>query len=182
MADSSLAPIDLKMATLPILSVYGIKIDFQFPPKITGETNAWVVGEQENLLSYGPLKVLAGMAGRTINVEWEYIATDNKFSGKIITGHLRNLKQYYFAFRAKGSKQNAIHPVVQFKYGAVVPDLVNFRMMNLTITYGPELVVQGGDLFPLYSKAAIVLELASTLGPPDKLLVPDLRRVEPAWY
>lgn len=185
MADSSLAPVDRQMAVRPSLSVYGTKVQFQFPPKITSESNNWNVKLSKDLQSYGPLKVLAGMGGRTINVEWEYIATDKIFNGAFIAATLRNLKKYFYEFRAAGSKQNAVHPVVSFQYGAIVPSAVNFRMMNMTITYGIELVIQNSDLFPLYTKVAIVLEMATTLGissGPDKLLVPDLRKVDKQWY
>lgn len=181
MADSSLAPVDRQIASKPNLSVFGHQIPFQFPPKVVSESNSTNWKVSKDMLSFEPLKILGGMAGRTINVEWEYIATDNTFKGAFIAAILRNLKSYYFEFNA----QNRIHPTVSFQYGAIVPVAGHFRMMNVNITYGQELVIDGGDLYPLYTKVAIALELATTLGAkngPDKIKAADLERLKPNWY
>ncbi len=160
-------------------------IRFQFPPRVTSESNSMQWDDKDKLLANGPVSIQRGGSGRKVEVEWEYIATDNKFTPQAIATELRHLKSYHFEFEFPGQHM----PVVMFKYTEVVPDGIKFRMMNVNISYGPEIVGQGGSFFPLYTKVSVSLEMATQLGslkpsrPPIQTFAKNLPTApKPEWY
>lgn len=84
----------LKTARLDVMPKTGITyhIDFQFPPKIISETNSMEWKTKDQIMASGPFVIQMGAHGRSLEVEWEYIATDNKFTPKFIAEMLRKLK------------------------------------------------------------------------------------------
>lgn len=182
MPDSSLTSFDASLADACEMTVLeGGKVKFQFAPRITNESNSslWL---EKDTWSIEPLRIHRGSSGRKLNMEWEYVATDTVFTGSAIASEIRKLKTYFFEFK------RARYPVVEVKYTHVIPKKTPFRMRDLQVTYGPELVESGGDNYPLYSKVAIQLELATTVagkaqGQKDKVVVPPLvKSVVPEWY
>lgn len=179
MPDSSLAAFDAQLAASASMTVLGaVKISFQFAPRVVSDSNSseWL---EQDLWGIEPLKIHKGSGGRKLTVEWEYIATDNQFSASNIATILRGLKSYFFLFK------RGTYPVVKFKFSEVVPDAMNFRMMNCQITHGPEMVMSGGKFYPLYSKVSVNLELATKInvpGEPPKVSEPPLLGAQATWY
>jgi len=197
MADSSLTVFDKKLvdsAEMLIFNNPDEDIAFQFPPRITSDTNssAW---EEIDAWSIEMIRIHKGSVGRRINVEWEYIATDSFFTPKNISYYLRTLKQYFFKF------ERGVYPIVMFRYGYQVPMETFFRLRDLNITHGPEYIIgdniNGADKipYPLYTKVNVTLELATngeagetavnsaTKGSDvEKIKQPPLRKVPPEWY
>ena len=175
--DSNLAPFDAKIpVSMKVLGLY--TIEFQFPPKISHETNSssW---RETDILAIELLRIFRGSVGRRITVEWEYIASGSVWTGSRIASNLRFLKSYFFEFKFQQ------YPVVQFKYTLIVPEPMNFRLRDLNINYGPELV---NGYYPLYTKVVATLELATRVSSPEspedlpKVNVPPLQEVQSMWY
>jgi len=143
-----------------------------------------------DIWSYELLRIYKGSIGRRVNMEWEYIATDKKWTGAKIAEELRNLKTYFFGFDDKE------YPVVKVKYTHVIPVAIDFRLRDINIQYGPELVLQGGIAYPLYTKVNVTLEVATDLGSPkgiateaaatalaeEKMKVRPLKAPDVKWY
>lgn len=179
MPDSSLAPVDRNIAGTAIFIVpTGTDVVFQFPPRVTGESNSSIWPGQD-AVSHQPVKIHMGSSGRSVNMEWEYIATDPSFSGVRIAEILRGLKAYFFKFEIEQ------YPLVKVKCGSSIPELTDFRLMNLQITHGQELVVSGEGFYPVHTKVAVTLELADTVSDESgvpKIDVDNLQSVNPRWY
>jgi len=159
LADSSLSPFCVELTAAKFLVLGKENVEFQFPPKILSDTNMsdWL---EVSIWSYEPLRIHKGSAGRKVNMEWEYIATDNVFNAKKIYGEIHKLKTYFFGW--KGGN----YPIVRVNYTLVLQD-VPFRLRNLNITHSPEIVRNKGT-YPLYTKVACVLELATNVSSLDK--------------
>jgi hypothetical protein len=189
MSQSQLTSFDQKLldsAEMRVQPKAGVSkiVKFQFPPKITSESNSagW---KPEDTQGYQPIQIHTGSSGRAIEVEWEYIATDNVFTPEFIALQLRNLKTYFFEFKFGGV--GTYMPVIAFKYTAIMPSEIKCRVTNASITYGPELVMQGGKYYPLYSKAAVSLVMhtqgAGDGKPPTQKFATNLAaEVKPEWY
>ena len=182
MPDSSLIPFDKKAAEDIVFKVLEAKeIKFQFAPKIVSDTNtsAWL---EEDVWGQELLRIHKGSIGRRVVFEWEYVASDNTFTGTRIGGILRDLKSYFFDF-----KKSKRYPVVTVRYMAVIPKLTFFRLRDVNIQHGPELV-RNGDLYPLHTKVSATLELAlsgqaSSDRGATKVNVPPVNQtVKPEWY
>ena len=189
MPDSSLCDFDRALAESVVMNlVDGTQINFQFAPRITGESNSmdW---RRKAIYSFEPITILASANGRKIKMDWEYVATDNSWTGSRIADNLRNLKSYFFNF------VETKYPLVRLKYTYIIPITTDFRMINLNITYGPELIKSGDDYYPLYSKVSIDLELATSLSTgasasgataegafDPKMLTKPLQTVNAQWY
>jgi hypothetical protein len=165
--DSSLVSFDASFASRIIFLVRPTgsirnRIEFQFAPKIVSESNI-AIFEEENQLSFHPLRLLAGMSGRQINMEWEYIATDKKFNAIKIASEIRKLKSYFYEF----SKLNPLDvPIATIKYMEIIPVLTNFIIKDLSITYGQE-IIDNGNVYPLYTKVAVTLALMTNMANED---------------
>ena len=186
MSDSSLVPFDKQLAEVVkfAVDVSGelIDIEFQFAPKITSESNSskWI---EVDSFAIEPIRLHKGASGRKVTIEWEYIATDsNQWNGKTISENLRNLKSYNFKFKPD------FYPLVRVKYMHVLPEITDFRMEDVNITYSPELVFSGGDFYPLHTKVIVNLSLATSVNVKDldaeqkKMAVQPLQPVIPEWY
>lgn len=160
MPDSSLIPFDANLANSIsyVVKVGGgsKRISFQFAPKILSETNSsrWM---EQDILGIEPLRVFWGATGRTIMIEWEYVATDRTFTGSRIASILRDLKSYFFEFK------KTTYPIVEVKYMEVIPIITKFRLRDVNITYSPEIVDNGGQ-HPLHTKVSTKLQLATSVG------------------
>ena len=158
MPDSSLVSFCSGLASKATFIVLeGLKnyrVEFQFPPKILSDSNTsdWL---EVDIWSYEPMKVHKGSGGRKVNMEWEYIATDRVFNAKKIKSEIHKLKSYFFDF--KGDK----YPIVRVNYTEALPN-VPLRLRDLNISHGPEIINNGG-FFPLYTKVAITLDLATNM-------------------
>ena len=181
MADTILAPVDQSLAgSATMLILDQGPVDFQFAPKVMSESNSSVWQEGEPMLAAEPVRIFRGNTGRRMNVEWEYIATSRKYTGTYIAQILRGIKVYFFKSKLTP------YPVVTFTYPNVVPVATFFRLRDINIAYGPELVLQGGP-FPLYTKVSATLELATGGIAPGssvtKINVPPVNRpIDPKWY
>jgi hypothetical protein len=180
--DSSLVvcEYDQDLVSAITMTVLDKPIEFQFAPKITSEANTsdWL---EADLWAQEPLKVHKGSGGRKIAMEWEYIATDNVFTGKKIANILRTLKTYFFEFNRQPPK----YPLVIVSFTEVLPEKVPCRMTSLNITYSDEKIKQGGKYYPLYIKVSIQLELVTTAnisGEKAKVDMPGLKPMNPQWY
>lgn len=157
------------------------RIYFQFPPKIVTDTNtsSWL---EADVWSIEPLRIHSGSQGRRIGVEWEYIATDSVFTGKKIAENIRILKRYFFEFTRE------YYPVIWFKYSHIVPVETQFRLRDFASSFGPEIVKDGKDYYPLYAKVNVTLELATDNKVRDereleaKVKEDPLRSVVLEWY
>jgi hypothetical protein len=160
MGDSCLIPVDRKLANSVKFLIFGEdQIEFQFPPKIITEQNSssWL---EKEIWSIELLRIHRGSIGRRLNMEWEYVATDKKFTPAFIAEQLRVLKEYFFIF--EGIKA---YPVVKVQYGQIIPDLMNFRLRDVNISYSREIMNDGT---PLHSKVNVTLELATKLNVADE--------------
>jgi hypothetical protein len=186
MADSSLVPFDAKIANNVTFKVLGrANIRFQFVPRIVSDSNSSLWLEKE-LWAIEPLRVHKGSSGRRITMNWEYIATDNVFTPDTIWNILNRLKSYFYDFKRD------VYPVVQIKYPVLIPIETNFRLRDINITHGDEIVGNdNGDPCPLHTKVSASLELATagalgggSGGPPIyKVDVPPVNRpVDVRWY
>lgn len=157
MPDSSLVQFDKDLVNnIQFIVLNNINIQFQFAPKIVSDSNSskWI---EEDILGHEPLAIQAGASARQIVMEWEYVATDNKFTPETISGELRKLKGYFFDFT------EAKYPLVHVKFTEVLPVLTPFRMLDINIQHGPEMVGKGNKFYPLYSKCSVTLKMATNL-------------------
>jgi hypothetical protein len=164
--------------------VNGKEVEFQFPPRVKSDSNSstW---EEQDLWSIEPLKIHHGSSGRRISMEWEYLASDPKWTVTEINTQLRNLRSYFFEFSRK------TYPVAAVKCGGVIPIATKFRIMDVNVAYSDELIDNGG-IGPLHYKVTTTLELAtnlSKLGTPtdaekeqEKLNVQPLGKAQFDWY
>lgn len=186
-ADPNLTGYDKKLAESVSFKIIGlasgenVPIFFQFAPKITGERNGsnW---SEEDLFALAPLRILSGMQGRDIDMEWEYVATGTIWTGENIAANLRSLKTYFYEFNT------AQAPLVILKYTHIVPTETRFTLRSLDIQYGPEIVGSTNN-YPVYTKVLAKLQLASTLTisnekakQEEKMKAPNLRGVQKEWY
>ncbi len=155
------------------------KIDFQFVPRITSESNnsLW---HEENMAAIEPLKTVMSAGGRKINMEWEYLATDGVWDCARVGNTLRKLKSYFFEFKQKP------YPVAIIKYTHVIPENINFRIADVNISYSNEIVENNG-FHPLHTKVVVSLEMATTInypgtGKPGKLKIEPLKPAVFNWY
>lgn len=190
MSQSQLTSFDQKLlesAELYITPSAGkrYKIDFQFPPKIISESNS-ATWKPDNVMGAQPINIHEGSSGRAMIVEWEYIATDNVFTPKNIAKMLQMLKSYFFEFDF--GKVGSWMPVIIFNYSGVMSGNPSFRVINTSITYGPEMIAQDGVFFPLHSIVNISMELATQGAgkggtPATQSFARNLRREpKPEWY
>jgi hypothetical protein len=163
MPDSSLDSFDAKLARtafFEVATVGGGKNEtlFQFAPKIISESNSslWL---EKDMWAIEPLRIHKGSSGRKLVMEWEYIASDQNFSCRVVSDEIRKIKKYFFEF---ASSAGAIYPLAVVKFSRVIPIETKFRIRDLNVTYGPELVNNDG-IHPLYSKVSVQLELATNL-------------------
>ena len=91
-------------------------------------------------------------------MEWEYLASDPKFTSKKISNELRKLKSYFFEFGKE--RFNMIYPKIDVKYTEVIPVITPFRLRDLSITYSEELINNNG-WHPLHTKVSPDLELVT---------------------
>ena len=162
----------------------GHTVRFQFPPRVKSDSNSsnW---KETDLWSIEPLKIHKGSAGRKVSMEWEYIASDPKWTVPLINTMLRNLRSYFFEF-VKG-----VYPVAAVKCGGAIPVVTLFRIMDVNITYSDELINNGG-IGPLHYKVTVSLELATKLSTEsgfevaenqeDKLDIQPLGKAQFGWY
>jgi hypothetical protein len=190
MSQSQLTNFDQKLldtAQIRVQPAQGVSyiINLQFPPKVVSENNSMIWADKANTYSTGPVVWQKGATARKLEVEWEYIATDNVFTPDFIALQLRHLKSYHFEFKLPGS----FLPVVVFKYTEILPDNIKFIMKNIAISYGPEMVAFNGKYHPLYTKAAISIQMVTQLGsidgkePPRQAFSENLSPgPKPEWY
>lgn len=186
MGDSCLIPFDQQTADEVVFNVLTGQggIDFQFPPKIISDSNS-SLWQEEELWAIELLRIHKGSQGRKINFEWEYVATDSIFNGSFIAATLRMLKSYFFQF------SRVEYPVVEVDYTAVIPTTTFFRLRDVNIQHGRELV-NNGSTYPLYTKVNATLELATSVGSArtsgargtgEKIKVPPVNiPVNSQWY
>jgi hypothetical protein len=157
----------------------GYTVEFQFLPKIKSESNAsrW---KEEDIWGNDQLKIHQGSSSKKLTMEWEYVCTDSKWDAVKISTNCRNLKAYFYEFSDK------VYPLAFITYGVVMKDMM-CRVMSVDITYGDE-VVDNGGVHPLHTKVAVGLEMAhNILNPNDKegkgkLLTEPLQAVKFDWY
>jgi len=156
--DDSLSPRDKKILDSAVFELYNKqKIEFQFPPKILSDSNQSVWFEVD-VWSIEPARIHKGSNGRRIKMEWEYLASDPKFTSKKISNELRKLKSYFFEFGKE--RFNMIYPKIDVKYTEVIPVITPFRLRDLSITYSEELINNNG-WHPLHTKVSTDLELVT---------------------
>jgi len=131
------------------------EIEFQFPPKIVSDSNAglWL---EVDIWGIEPLRIHKGSAGRKVEVEWEYIATDSIFTPAKINEQIKRLKSYFFEFK------RGVMPVVNVTLTKAIEPKVPFRIHDVAITHGPE-IIKNGEYYPLYTKVAMAMSLATTV-------------------
>jgi hypothetical protein len=182
--DSSLTSFDqttIQGVTFTLFN--GTQIYFQFPPKIVSEGNVsnW---EEKDIWAIEPLRIHKGSAGRKLTMQWEYVASDSLWNCIRIPSMLRNLKSYFFTFKRE------IYPIVKIQFGNIIPIPMNFRIMDLDITYSEELISNppGSPIHPLYTKVSVNLTLATRVqqggggNEVDKVEVDPLVPINTQWY
>jgi hypothetical protein len=175
MPDSSLTAFDKRLAedvTLEIVSNQGgggsgSKIEFQFAPHIVADSNSmnWT---EDAIFGPQPLSFTTGASSRRISLEYEYIATDNKFSPEFIAEQLHSVKKYFYEFRPN------LMPIIWLQYTGVIPIRTPFRLLDINIQHGKEMVSAGRRgppqflFYPLYTKVTLTMRLIYKLFPPAK--------------
>jgi len=142
------------------LGAGGGKVKFQFPPKIISESNS-INWSEIAVFSSEPVAIARGATARQVQMEWEYIATSDVFTGAKIAEELRRVKLYFVTNAEK-------FPTVMVRYGEILPELIPFRLMDVNIQYGPELVIHQSKPYPLYSKCTLTMKIATNLTITDK--------------
>lgn len=156
--DSILCPFDAKALQSVSMTVLGTPIAFQFLPKINTETNSVPFKENaQGLASIHPVRTYVGAGGRQIQTSFEYIATGNVWTPKIIAIELRKIKTYFY--KPEGYTKA---PLVTYQHGEQLPIPTDFYMLNINITHGDNYVAPTGELFPLYTKVEMSLALATS--------------------
>jgi hypothetical protein len=190
MSQSQLTNFDQKLldtAQIRVQPAQGVSyiIKLQFPPKVVSENNSMIWADKANTYSTGPVVWQKGATARKLEVEWEYIATDNVFTPDFIALQLRNLKSYHFDFKLPGS----FLPVVVFKYTAILPDDIKFIIKNINISYSPEIIAFNEKYHPIHTKVVVSLQMVTQLGtidgkqPPRQAFSLNLPKgPKPEWY
>ena len=137
-------------------------IKFQFPPRITGEDKNcnW---EEVDVKSYEPIAIFMGSKARSLQVEFDYIVTDNKEGGwtaKAIRDVLIRLKSYAYNIGSDGKRA---FPEVSVSWPNILPDQASCRLDGIGITYSNERVGRGQDVFPLKTTVKMTMKLATQI-------------------
>jgi len=115
------------------------------------------------------------------------LASSSVWTPSIIAQNLKILKSYFFEFEEK------TYPMVQVRYTTQIPVLTDFRLMNVNITYSPEMFGNVKARHPLHTRVNCSLELATdlqvglkggqkTASIDKKEQQTPLRDAIPAWY
>lgn len=137
-------------------------IPFQFPPRITGDSkdNKWT--DIHNTHAWEPVKMWEGSNARRITLQAIYVATGSTINGVSWTPAnvalvTRAYKQYFYS-----QPGDRVFPAVELKMYEHVPQSAQgnakFRMMNVNIKPGSEIIVVEGAIFPLRVEVDITLE------------------------
>ena len=167
MPEPSLAEFDRNAAESVELFIdqSGRRIPFQFPPRVTSDTKVskWF---STDLKAYEPLKIFDGSEARKFTLEFEYIATgEGEFSPSGIANILRSIKSYgYITVSEAIGNYPTVSPVIYDILPTGGGRRANCRLMNISITHGPEVVKEGNVFFHLYTKVNLELELVTKIG------------------
>lgn len=152
----------------------GTTVPIQFPPKITddGKSGLW---SEHNVKDQEPVVIYDGASPRKLGVEFTYVVTGGEFTTTKIADICRQFKAYFYR-----ALKDTRMPIVYVSLYNSVGDEGTFRMLNVSISHGDTLILEGGT-FPLLTKIKVDLALVTNIDSKMKIQdLPDKPRVE--WY
>lgn len=194
MADTSLTPVDRTLSEMPKIVVPQgggeATIPLQFPPRVTADTKSskWHVKDTK---AYEPYKQYFGAESAALTLELEYIATDSDFTPRKISQITKTIKGYFYYSDVKSASE--VYPAIKITdlYGWVV-GTAYFRLMNFSTSFGETLIYEAGgtagNVWPLYTKIILNLELATQIAPvsgegdPYQAIKPLPIRAQFSWW
>lgn len=162
----------------------GIKIEFQFPPKITSDNRKGEWNE-ENIPGTEPVATFSKSGPREITLTFTYLVDGGKWTTGAISTHVHNLRGYFSRYR--DGDEGFRNLVVAFKmwyHGGEKP--ISSRIKGVSVKHSETIIVPGGNVnraYPLRTDVTVDLRLWTKGGPLATQDLPDLVTVEdPNWY
>lgn len=164
-------------------------IPFQFPPRVTGDSkdNRWQTVHDS--FAWEPVKMWEGSNARRISLSAVYVATGATTNGVVWTPAnvalvTRAYKQYFYS--QPGDKIFPAVELVLYEHVPVGNGNAKFRMMNVNVKPGSEIIKVDGSIFPLKVEVDITLEQTTRIVTDDgeaKLEQNNLPDFPPqVWY
>lgn len=137
---------------------YGLNINFQLPPRITGDSKRaeW---KEVPVASYEPLAYWMGADARKISLQFEYVVTSKSNSGTskwnidYINDQLKKLKSYFYTTITQGIKKYPLVKLNLYDYSPKAdsgPDrLGTWRMFDIDIKPEGPILLDGSHSFHL---------------------------------
>jgi len=131
----------------------GLKIEFQFPPKITSDSKSskWKLKWQN---SYEPYAVWLGAEARRITLAADYVV-HGEWGADKVQKQITNAKGHLYKH---GGKTGPNAPYATLNMYGIAPDGSTWRVSDVNIKYSQELI-RDGIIWPLHSKLTIRLDL-----------------------
>jgi hypothetical protein len=154
----------------------GEDVKFQFPPRITDDSKIANWKEDEKA-TFEPLVTWMGSSARKISIEITYIVTGEEFTTKTIAEITRQFKAYFYRSIKSGSNV----PIIKLRMYEHNPQETDFRLNDVSISYGETLIQDGAGIFPLLTKIKLGASLITQVN--KKQQIPNLRNTPPKeWY
>ncbi len=170
------------------------KIEFQFPPKITGD-NRKANWTEQDLQGKEPVAVLGLTGPRELTMTWTYIIDSLREAGgaggglwtpERVASNIKRLRGYYSLLRRKDTRANLVVKFKIWQVGGSQP--VSARIRSIDVKYGETLVGPPARAFYLRSDVTCDIRLWEQQGqvekgenPVQKIpgLIPE---IPPDWY
>lgn len=129
-----------------------LKVDFQFPPKVTSDSRRGTWDEPE-LRGSEPISNYTTSGAREISMSWTYIVEDRAEKGsgwtvQKIAQNIRNLRGYFSRVRARGDQRNLIVEFGMWAHTAMLDGgysgsdyRATCRIKSVNVKHGPSLIV-----------------------------------------
>lgn len=159
--------------------------NIQFPPKLLRDSKS-ANFKESNAASYEPFKVYSGSNARAISIEFQWVVGGN-FTASKIWDTVNGVKSYFYTgYLGSGLEQYPAVIINDF-YNYIHDQRTSWRMTNLDISFGEELIGVNNNWLHLHTKMVMSLESATQLGRiggGESLLQADNLEKAPkvAWY
>lgn len=179
-----LIPADSKLASAVVFEFpQNSKVEFQFPPKITGDNRRATWKENTYAGQVEPIMVHASSGPREVTMQITYIYDGNWDSNKIKT-QVRLLRGYFQ--RVKDLKQQRNLAILLKLWSIGGESSMSFRMKSCDVKYSETMIFKGKaeNAYPL--RTDITCDLASwtkgTASVEDQPLEGLRQTLIPEWY
>ncbi len=159
-----------------------LKVEFQFPPKITSDSRKGEWSEK-NQPGTEPVATYTASGPRETSLTYTYIVDGGKWTTDKIAQQVSSIRSYFSRYLPKGAKA-LVFRFRMWKFGG--SRTMSYRLKSVDVKHSETIVAPNGDVSRAYAlRTDITLELRMwTKGGPNKTQdVPGLELQEvPGWY